>query len=291
MNATLEKAAGKITVPFILEKKNRRERIACLTTYDYLLARILDETGIDILLVGDSLGMTRLGYESTLPVTVEEMMVHLKAARRAIRRALVVADMPYGSYHVDIKSAVKNALAFIKQGGAESVKIEGGRKRVRLVERLVEADIPVMGHIGLTPQSVNSMGGYKVQARTRQEADALLEDAVILQEAGAFSIVLEGIPQEVAFDITRELRIPTIGIGAGVHCDGQILVTEDLLGLSFTHKAKFVRQYANLKEVISGAVCQYIEDCMAGRFPGEEESYHLKRDTGSRMLGQANASR
>jgi len=291
MSATIQYSSEKLTIPKLLEKKIQKETITCLTAYDYPFARILDEAGIDILLVGDSLGMTRLGYESTLPVTLAEIMVHLRAVRRAVRRALLVADMPYGSYHVGAKSAVKNALRFIKEGGAEAVKIEGGRKRCRLVERLVEAEIPVMGHIGLTPQSVHFMGGYKVQGKTPQTAEALLEDAWILQESGAFSVVLEGIPQEVAGKITRELRIPTIGIGAGIHCDGQILVTDDLLGLSFSPKPKFVRQYANLKETISSAVRKFMGESRTGSFPGREESYHLIADPASKVLVKHGAGR
>jgi len=291
MSATIQYSSEKVTIPKLLEKKTQKETITCLTAYDYPFARSLDEAGIDVLLVGDSLGMTRLGYESTLPVTLEEMMVHLRAVRRAVKRALLVADMPYGSYHVGIKSAVKNALRFIKEGGAEAVKIEGGRKRSRLVEHLVEAEIQVMGHIGLTPQSVHFMGGYKVQGKTPQTVEALLEDALVLQESGVFSVVLEGIPQEVACKITQELRIPTIGIGAGVHCDGQILVTDDLLGLTFSHKAKFVRQYANLKETISSAVRKFIGECKTGDFPSRDESYHLSVDTASKVLLKHSASR
>jgi 3-methyl-2-oxobutanoate hydroxymethyltransferase len=275
MSATGPFSSEKITVPGLLQKKAKKEKITCLTAYDYPFARLLDESGIDLLLVGDSLGMTRLGYESTLPVTVEETMVHLRAVRRGVKRALLVVDMPYGSYHVDRKSAMRNALKFVKEGGAEAVKIEGGRRRSRLVEQLVGAEIPVMGHLGLTPQSVHLMGGYKVQGKTVQAAEVLLEDALLLQEAGVFSIVLEGVPQEVAERITYELTIPTIGIGAGPHCDGQILVTDDLLGLALSVKPRFVRQYADLKRVVTSAALQFIEDCAAGSFPGPEESYHL----------------
>jgi len=291
MSATIQTYSDKITIPKLLEKKAKKEKIACLTAYDYPFARILDESGIDILLVGDSLGMTKLGYETTLPVTMEDVLVHLRAVRRAVKRALLIADMPYGSFHVGVKVALKNALSLIKNGGAESVKVEGGRKRARLVERLVEAEIPVMGHLGLTPQSVHSMGGYKVQGKTRQAAEELLEDALILQEAGVFAVVLEGIPDEVAEEITHELMIPTIGIGAGVHCDGQILVTDDLLGLTFSHKPKFVRQYANLGETISGAVRKYVEDCLSGHFPSQQESYHLSLESSSRLMARKHASR
>jgi len=275
MSATGRFPSEKITVPHLLEKKARKEKITCLTAYDYSFAQVLDKSGVDLLLVGDSLGMTRLGYESTLPVTVEETMVHLRAVRRAVRRALLVVDMPYGSYHVDRKSAMKNALRFVKEGGAEAVKLEGGRRRSGLIEHLVGAEIPVMGHLGLTPQSVHRMGGYKVQGKTSEAAETLLEDALLLQEAGVFSIVLEGIPQEVAQRVTQELRIPTIGIGAGSHCDGQILVTDDLLGLGSSPKPKFVRRYADLNHVVTSAVLQFIEDCTTGSFPSSEESYHL----------------
>jgi 3-methyl-2-oxobutanoate hydroxymethyltransferase len=290
MSATIPISLEKITIPRLLEKKSKKEKITCLTAYDYPFARILDEAGIDLLLVGDSLGMTRLGYESTLPVTVEETMVHLRAVRRAVKRALLAADMPYGSYQVDRKSALKNALKFIKEGGAEAVKIEGGRKRFRLVERLVEAEIPVMGHLGLTPQSIHLMGGYKIQGKTAQAAEILLEDALLLQQAGAFAVVLEGMRQDVAQKITQELRIPTIGIGAGVHCDGQILVTDDLLGLGFSVKPRFVRQYADLKQVATLAARQFIRDCEAGSFPSPEESY---QPTGSsaRVLVKESGSR
>ncbi len=283
MSATIQKLPGKITIPRLLSKKINKEKIVALTATDYPFARILDESGIDLMLVGDSLGMTRLGYESTLPVGMEEMMVHLLAVRRAVKHALLVADMPYGSYHLDTRSALKNALMLIKQGGAEAVKLEGGGKRARLIRRLLEAEIPVMGHIGLVPQSVHSMGGYKVQGKTPQAAQGLLEDAMALQEAGAFSLVLEGIPQALGGRITSELRIPTIGIGAGIFCDGQILVTEDILGMSFSSAPKFVRQYADLKEVISRAVGQYRDDCMAGTFPSSAESYYLEGDAGLKI--------
>jgi 3-methyl-2-oxobutanoate hydroxymethyltransferase len=275
MNATTSsQPPSKITIPHLQEKKKKRETICCLTAYDTLFANILDQSGIDLILTGDSLGMTRLGYSSTLPVTVMEMLIHLKAVRRGVERALLVADMPYGSYHAGIKSAIENALVFIKDGGAEAVKIEGGRKRARLVERLVEAEIPVMGHLGLTPQSVHVMGGYKVQGRTPDAAAELLEDALILQQAGAFSLVLEGIPGELARQISAELMIPTIGIGAGAGCDGQILVIDDLLGLTSGPRPRFVRQYLDLKTQINNAIASYIRDCRSGDFPCEAETYH-----------------
>ena len=273
MNATPTPPSPKVTLPYLLAKKLRQEKITALTAYDYPTARILDEAGIDILLVGDSMGMSRLGYGSTLPVTLDEIMIHLRAVRRGVHRALLVADMPYGSYHVSPESAIENALLMVKQGGAESIKIEGGRRRSALVERLVDAEIPVMGHLGLTPQSINILGGYKVQGKSPAAAAALLDDAVRLQEAGVFSLVLEGIPPDLAREITRTVSVPTIGIGAGPACDGQILVTEDLLGLSFLPKPKFVRQFLNLRESIASAVLQYRQECLSGSFPNDDESY------------------
>ena len=276
MSATPLEVPRKITPPLLLAMKTRHKKIVCLTANDYPLARILDDAEVDVVLVGDSLGMTRLGYDSTLPVTIPEMLIHLKAARRAVTRALLVADMPFGSYQVDVKSTLENALVLVKEGGAEAVKLEGGYPYVRRIERLVSAGIPVMGHIGLLPQSVRVMGGYKVQGRTSESAEGLLRDALALQRAGAFAVVLEGMAAEVAREITQALEIPTIGIGAGVGCDGQILVTEDLLGLGFAKKPRFARQYLNLNHLISNAVRQFKEDCATENFPSEEESYHTK---------------
>jgi 3-methyl-2-oxobutanoate hydroxymethyltransferase len=273
MNATHSHTPASVTIPFLQEKKKNHNPISCLTAYDALFARILDQSGIDLILAGDSLGMTRLGYSSTLPVTMDEMLIHVKAARRGIQRALLVADMPYGSYHVGIKTAVENAVSFIKEGGAAAVKIEGGRKRARLVERLLDAEIPVMGHLGLTPQSLHSMGGYKVQGKTPDAAETLFEDALILEQAGVFALVLEGIPGELACRITSALQIPTIGIGAGVHCDGQILVIDDLLGLTPGMPPKFVRQYLDLSSLIGDAVAAYIRDCQTRDFPSPAETY------------------
>lgn len=267
-------AVSKVTVPIILERKLRGEKIACLTAYDYSTARIVDEAGFELILVGDSLAQTVLGYDSTVPVTVEEMLHHLKAVRRGVRRALLVVDLPYGAYHVSNDQAVAVAVRFFKEGGAEAVKFEGGRKRARLARRLVEAEIPVMGHIGLTPQSVHAMGGYRVQGKTLESATELLADAEALEEAGAFALVLEGIPRELAAIITRRLRIPTIGIGAGPDCDGQVLVFHDLVGLSYLPPAKFVRSYANLREILSEAVISFRTDITEGRYPGDRESYH-----------------
>ncbi len=267
-------AVSKITVPAILDRKLRGEKITCLTAYDYPTARLVDEAGMDIILVGDSLAQVVLGYDSTVPVTVDEMLHHLKAVRRATRRALLVADLPYGAYHLGRAESLRSSIRFVKEGGAEAVKLEGGRKRARLVAALVQAEIPVMGHIGLTPQSLHAMGGYRVQGKTLDSATELLADAQALEDAGAFALVLEGIPRELAALVTRRLRIPTIGIGAGPECDGQVLVIHDLLGMSFTPPAKFVRRYADLAEVTRQAVERFRDDVLAGNFPGDRESYH-----------------
>jgi 3-methyl-2-oxobutanoate hydroxymethyltransferase len=269
---------GKITVPELLQRKSSAavssKKITCLTAYDYPTARLLDEAGVDVVLVGDSVAMVMLGYDSTLPLTIEESLHHTKAARRGVRRALLVADMPYGTYHGDIHESVKNGMRFVKEAGAEAVKIEGGERRLELIARLTEAEIPVMGHVGLTPQSVNAMGGYRVQGKTPGTADQLLRDARSVEAAGAFAIVLEGIPRELAAEITKEVRIPTIGIGAGPDCDGQILVLHDLLGLTFNEPPKFARRYASVGEVISQAVKEYCADVKDGSFPSDAESYH-----------------
>jgi 3-methyl-2-oxobutanoate hydroxymethyltransferase len=265
---------SKVTVPAILESKLRGEKITCLTAYDYPTARLVDEAGVELILVGDSLAQVVLGYDSTVPVTVDEMLHHLKAVRRGVRRALLVVDLPYGSYHVNNEKALETAIRFVKEGGAEAVKFEGGRKRAGLVRELAEAQIPVMGHIGLTPQSVNAMGGYRVQGRTLDAATELLADAEALEEAGAFAVVLEGIPRELAAIITRRLRIPTVGIGAGPDCDGQILVFHDLAGFSYNPPAKFVRSYANLREVLHQALVNFRGDVGEGCYPDDVESYH-----------------
>jgi len=267
-------AVSKITVPHILERKLRAERIACLTAYDYPTARLVDESGIDIILVGDSLAQVVLGYDSTLPVTVDEMLHHLRAVRRGVRRALLVADLPYGAYHVGADDALRAAVRYLKEGGAEAVKLEGGQKRAETIRHLVDAEIPVMGHIGLTPQSIHAFGGHRVQGRTLDAASELIADAQAVEDAGAFAVVLEGIPRELASIITRRLRIPTIGIGAGPECDGQILVLHDLIGLSFMPPAKFVRPYANLAVTLADALARYRDDVVAGRYPDDSESYH-----------------
>jgi 3-methyl-2-oxobutanoate hydroxymethyltransferase len=282
---------SKITAITLLEKKQRRELITCLTAYDYPSARLLDEAGIDMVLVGDSLGMVMLGYENTLPVTMQEMLHHTRAVRRGTKRAFLVADMPFASYHVSSRDALRNASRFIKEGGAEAVKVEGGERRSRLVERMVNAEIPVVGHIGLTPQSLHAMGGYKVQGKTLKAIEQLMHDAIALERAGACCVVLEGIPREVAGMITQELEVPTIGIGAGPECDGQVLVFHDLLGLTLEPPAKFVRRYADVASVITNAVMAFKDDVKAGSYPSDGESYHLPKETLSALQGIAERKR
>ncbi|MGA2889556.1 MAG: 3-methyl-2-oxobutanoate hydroxymethyltransferase [Terracidiphilus sp.] len=260
-------------MPALAEMKRQGRPISALTAYDYATSRLMDEAGIDLILVGDSLAMVVLGHENTLAVTVDEMLHHTRAVHRAVRRALVVADMPFGSYHGTVAEGVANAIRFVKEAGAEAVKIEG--PRVELVRALSEAEIPVVGHLGLTPQSIHRMGGYRVQARTADSALQLKADAQALADAGAGALVLEGVPREVAAAITAELAIPTIGIGAGPECDGQILVFHDLVGLTFAPAAKFVRRYGEAGELIRSAIEHYREDVEHRAFPSDEESYHL----------------
>jgi 3-methyl-2-oxobutanoate hydroxymethyltransferase len=273
----------KVTAPSLRASKERGERLVCLTAYDYTMARIVDEAGIDIVLVGDSIGNTMMGYGNTVPVTLDEIVMHTRAVRRGVQRALLVADMPYGSFHTGDDDAVRNALRLIKDGAAEAVKLEGGSKRASLVKRLVDEEIPVMGHIGLTPQSVNMLGGYRVQGKTAETARALLEDARALEEAGAFAIVLEVVPREIAKLITESVKIPTIGIGAGLHCDIQVLVIHDLLGLSFGKLARFVRPYADLKQTMTEAISRYAEDVRTGAYPAEAESYGLPSEAAKEL--------
>ncbi|HLW53897.1 MAG TPA: 3-methyl-2-oxobutanoate hydroxymethyltransferase [Candidatus Angelobacter sp.] len=272
-------ARSKVTVTTISQKKAQHEAVTCLTAYDYATARLVDEAGIDMILVGDSLAQVVLGYESTLPVTMEEMLHHTRAVRRAVKSAMVVGDMPYGTYQDDVKAGVANALRFVKEGGAEAVKIEGGRKRMELVERLLDAEIPVMGHIGLTPQSLHKMGGYRVQGKDLSGIESLMKDAAALDRAGVFSLVLEGVPREVAAMITREVSTATIGIGAGPDCDGQVLVFHDIVNLSFAAPAKFVRRYGDAAALIRSAVQQFKTDVESGGYPSDAESYHLPKET------------
>jgi len=273
----------KVSAPSLRSSKQRGERLVCLTAYDYPTARIVDEAGIDIILVGDSLGNVVLGYGNTVPVTLEEILIHLKAVRRGVQRALLVADMPYGSFHTGDNDAVRNALRLVKEGGAEAIKLEGGHKRVPLVKRLVDEEISVMGHIGLTPQSINQLGAYRVQGKTPKAAQQLIDDAKAMEDAGAFAVVLEVVPREIAKMITESISIPTIGIGAGVHCDIQVLVLHDMLGLGFGKQARFVRPYANVREVMTDAVSRYAEDVRNGTYPSEAESYALPAQTAAEL--------
>lgn len=263
----------KVFVPALREAKEKGEKLVCLTAYDYPTARIVDEAGVDIILVGDSMGNVIHGYGNTIPVTLDEICSATKAVKRGSNRALIVADMPYGSFHTGDNEAVRNALRLMKDGGAEAVKLEGGRNRVGLVKRLVDEEIPVVAHVGLTPQSVHKMGGYRVQAKTADDAKILIEDAHMLEEAGAFSIVLELVPREVAEIVTNELTISTIGIGAGSNCDIQVLVLHDLIGFTFGRQPRFVRQYANVSEVITNAITAWMGDVKTGNYPSEAESY------------------
>ncbi|HEY7789974.1 MAG TPA: 3-methyl-2-oxobutanoate hydroxymethyltransferase [Vicinamibacterales bacterium] len=276
-----------MTVPELRARKTQPEgKIACLTAYDFPTAVLLDRAGVDLILVGDSLGMVVQGRDDTLSVTLDEVLYHLRTVRRAVRRALVVADLPYGSYHVSGDEMMRAALRLIKEGGAEAIKIEGGDRRRDAIHRLVEADIPVMGHIGLTPQSVHALGGFTVQGRSEEAAQQLLRDAHAVEEAGAFAIVLESIPRELAARITGELRIPTIGIGAGPDCDGQVLVFHDLVGLTINGAPKFAREYAQLGTEIVRAATAYINDVRNGSFPADSESFHLPAALGDRTLAR-----
>jgi 3-methyl-2-oxobutanoate hydroxymethyltransferase len=278
--------SAKVTVPSLLEKKIRRQPISVVTAYDYASARLVDEAQLDVVLVGDSLAMVMQGHENTLAITMDEMLLYTRGVRRAVRRALLVADMPFGSYHADDREGVANAIRFAKEAGAEAVKIEGGRERADLIRRITDAQVPVMGHLGLTPQSVHRMGGYKVQGKTLAAIDALRADALAIEAAGCFSIVLEGVPRELAHIVTDELHIPTIGIGAGPDCDGQVLVLHDLMSLTFSPPAKFVRRYANVAGVMLEALTEYRSDVESRRFPSDAESYHLSQETRDLLAAQ-----
>ncbi|GBD17408.1 3-methyl-2-oxobutanoate hydroxymethyltransferase [bacterium HR26] len=268
----------RITVRDLAEMKRSGQRIAMVTAYDYPLARLLDEAGIPIVLVGDSLGMTALGYETTLPVTLEEMIHHTRAVVRGTQRAMVVADMPFLTYQVSSEEAVRNAGRLIQEGGAQAVKLEGGRSIIEQVRKIVDAGIPVMGHLGLLPQSVHQMGGFRVQARTRDQIQRLIEDALMLQEVGIFSLVLEGIPAPVARVVTELLEIPTIGIGAGPHCDGQVQVIADLLHLLPGPLPRHSKPFLEAGELIRDALARYAEAVRSGEFPTMAESFQLPKD-------------
>jgi 3-methyl-2-oxobutanoate hydroxymethyltransferase len=265
--------SDKVTVPGIVKKKQRGEKITCLTAYDYSFARIVDDAGVDIILVGDSLGCVIQGQPNTLGVTMDEMLYHTRAVARGRKRALLVGDMPFLSYQVCREEAVRNAGRFLQEAGAEAVKLEGGVAQHKTIELLTRAGIPVMGHIGLTPQSVHAFGGYRVQGKETDARSRILEDAHAVEEAGAFAVVLEGMPADLAGEITGQLSIPTIGIGAGPNCDGQVLVIHDMLGLFDDFTPKFVKRYAELKQTMNDAVKSFVSDVEAGKFPGPEHSF------------------
>ncbi|MBI4347520.1 MAG: 3-methyl-2-oxobutanoate hydroxymethyltransferase [Elusimicrobia bacterium] len=263
----------KVTTSRLVEMKQKGERITALTAYDAPTAALLNEAAVDVILVGDSVGNVKLGYENTLPVTVDEMLHHVKAVKRGNSRALLVADMPYLSYELDPKEAVRHAGRLVKEGGAEAVKVEGGLEIAPAVKELLRANIPVMGHLGLTPQAVHRLGGYKVQGRRPQEAEKMLTDARVLEGSGIFALVLECVPDQLAREMTRKLPIPTIGIGAGPECDGQILVIDDLLGLTQGPAPKFVKRYAELRPTALDAVKRYVSEVQGGKYPGPEHTY------------------
>jgi 3-methyl-2-oxobutanoate hydroxymethyltransferase len=274
-----DRAGQKVTTATLRQQKQRHEPITCLTAYDYSTARVVEEAGVGMILVGDSLAQTMLGYENTLSVTVDEMLHHVRAVRRGVKNALLLADMPFGSYQADTSDAIRNAARFVKEAGAEVVKIEGGEKRADLIRRIIDAEIPVAGHIGLTPQSVNVMGGYKVQGKDLSAIEQLMRDAVALDRAGVACLYLEGIPREVAAMITAEVSTPTIGIGAGPECDGQVLVLHDILNLTFGQPAKFVRRFGDAAALITHAVQAFRAQVVSRQYPSDAESYHLPKET------------
>ncbi|PKN36149.1 MAG: 3-methyl-2-oxobutanoate hydroxymethyltransferase [Deltaproteobacteria bacterium HGW-Deltaproteobacteria-19] len=264
---------NKVTTATVRDMKKKGEKITMITAYDYPTGAIVDEAGIDLILVGDSLGMVVLGYDSTLPVTMDVMIHHTKAVSRAVSRALVIGDMPFMSYQASVDEAVRNAGRFLQEAGAQAVKLEGGREVAEVTRRIASAGIPVMAHLGLTPQAVHQLGGYKVQGKGSEAANRILEDAKILEEAGAFSVVLECIPTELGRVVSEALSIPTIGIGGGIHCDGQVLVLHDLLGMFERFTPKFVKKYANINVQMKEAVGKYIDEVRQGEFPGPEHSF------------------
>ncbi len=267
------KEVKRITTNTIQEMKQKGEKIAMLTSYDYSMATIVDEGGIDVILVGDSASNVMAGHETTLPITLDQMIYHAASVVRAVKRALVVVDLPFGSYQGNSKEALNSAIRIMKESGAHAVKLEGGIEIRESVERIITAGIPVMGHLGLTPQSIYKFGTYTVRAKEEAEAEKLKQDILVLQEAGCFSVVLEKIPAKLAKEVTDSVKIPTIGIGAGQHCDGQVLVINDMIGLTKGFKPRFLRQYLNLFEQINGAVHSYVKDVKAGNFPNEKEQY------------------
>ncbi len=265
----------RISINQIKEMKQKGEKITVLTAYDYSTAKIIDGVGIPLILVGDSLGMVVLGYESTIPVTMEEMLHHTKAVVRGTKQAMVIGDMPFMTYHTNVEDALRNAARFIQEGGAQAVKLEGGVAIAEKVSRIVECGIPVMGHIGLTPQSIHQFGGFKVQGRTPEAASRMLEDAQAIEKAGAFAVVLETVPAPLATLITQKISIPTIGIGAGIGCDGQVQVINDILGLFTDFVPKHAKQYAKLGDIMSSAIAEYYNEVKAGQFPTDKQSFSM----------------
>ena len=278
----------RTTIREIAALKRRGKRIAMITAYDYTSARIVENAGVDIILVGDSLGQVVLGYDSTVPVTMEDMLHHIKAVVRGSTKVHIVGDLPFMSYQASKSDAIRNAGRLLKEGGAQSVKLEGGRHVAKIIQRIVQAGIPVMAHIGLTPQAVNQLGGYRIQGRTTKAAVELIEDAKAVEEAGAYSVVLEGVPSQLAQIITERLSIPTIGIGAGVHCDGQVQVFHDMMGLYSDFTPKHARKYANLADEMTGAVADYIDDVRAQSFPSEDESFTLSAEVLAALTSDSN---
>jgi 3-methyl-2-oxobutanoate hydroxymethyltransferase len=276
-------ADGRVTTSFFREAKKDGRIITMLTAYDYQMASLVEEAGIDAILVGDSLGNVVLGYSSTIPVTMDDMIHHIKAVTRGVSRAMVVGDMPFMSYHLSMEESLKNAGRILQEGGAQAVKLEGGREVTDVVHRMVAAGIPVMGHIGLTPQSVNQIGGYKVQGKEETAAKKLIADAKALEEAGVFAIVVELVPLQLARMITEQTHVPTIGIGAGPYCSGQILVTHDLLGMYGGNKPKFVKRYANLNQDIIKALQSYREEVRDGSYPAPEHCFNMPEDVLTRL--------
>lgn len=266
----------KFTVASFLKAKKEGKKISMLTAYDYPMAKLIDEAGADCILVGDSLGMVVLGYETTLQVTVDDIIHHCKAVARGTKSALITADMPFLSYHISVEDSIRNAGRLIQEGGAHAVKLEGGANVLDKIKAIVNAQIPVMGHLGLTPQSINMLGGYKVQGTNLEQAKKLIEEAELLQQAGVFAIVLECVPEKLAKLISEKLQIPTIGIGAGKYCDGQVLVTQDMLGIYSNFKPKFVKQYVNLGEIINKACTQYVSEVQGQQFPDIEHTFTIE---------------
>ncbi len=275
----------KITPVDIQAMKNEGKKISMLTAYDYPMALLEDRAGIEIILVGDSLGMTVLGYENTIPVTMDEMIHHTKAVTRGAKFALIIGDMPFMSYNTSERDAILNAGRFMKEGGADAVKLEGGASVKEIVKAIVRAGIPVMGHIGLTPQTISMLGGFKVQGRDAQAAQRIIDDAVLLEDAGAFSVLLEAIPAPIAKRITERLKVPTVGIGAGIHCDGQVLVVHDMLGFFDRFTPKFAKRYINLNELMLKAFGSFKEEVLNGEFPTDQHSFHIDEKEVSKMKG------